>query len=93
MKVPDDLKNQLTERGNPVGNANINKLPFIPFEDENGRPTQPVQIICDESPYVVRTTFEPGYSASDHWHKYDTMYFIMDGEMSFSEKMSRYIKR
>ena len=91
-EVPDDLKNQLTERGNPVGNANINKLPFIPFEDENGRPTQPVQIICNESPYIVRTTFEPGYSASDHWHKHDTMYFIMDGEMSFSEDEPLYKK-
>ena len=28
-EVPDDLKNQLTQRGSPVGNANINELPFI----------------------------------------------------------------
>ena len=57
--LPDDLKESLAKRGNGVGNANINTVPFIPFEDEFGRPTQPVQVICDESPYIVRTKFDP----------------------------------
>ena len=39
-EVPEKLASELKERGNPVGNANIDKVPFIPFEDENGRPTQ-----------------------------------------------------
>ena len=90
--LPDDLKETLSKRGNGVGNANVNSIPFIPFEDEFGRPTQPVQVICDESPYIVRTKFEPEYEAKEHWHKYDTMYFIMDGEMSFSDEEPIYRK-
>ena len=90
--LPDDLKETLSKRGNGVGNANINSIPFIPFEDEFGRPTQPVQVICDESPYIVRTKFDPEYEAKEHWHKYDTMYFIMDGEMSFSDEEPIYRK-
>jgi hypothetical protein len=42
--LPDDLKESLAKRGSGVGNDNIDKIPFIPFEDEFGRPTQPVQI-------------------------------------------------
>jgi mannose-6-phosphate isomerase-like protein (cupin superfamily) len=91
-EVPEDLKKTLQGRGSGVGKANINKLPFIPFEDEYGRPTQPVQVICNESPHIVRTTFDPTYTASDHWHKHDTMYFIMDGEMSFSDDEPIYKK-
>lgn len=36
--LPNDLKESLAKRGNGVGNANINSILFIPFEDEFGRP-------------------------------------------------------
>ncbi len=91
-ELPDDLKDELSKRGNPVGSANINKLESELFHDPNGRPTQPVKIICDESPWVIETTFEPDYIATDHWHAHNTLYFIMDGEMQFGENEPVYKK-
>ena len=91
-EVPKDLKNKLKSRGNPVGSANIDKLESKLFHDPNGRPTQPVKNICDESPWIIETTFSPDYIASDHWHNHNTLYFIMDGEMEFSENEPLYKK-
>jgi len=91
-ELPTELKNELSQRGDPVGSANVNKLKSELFHDPNGRPTQPVKIICDESPWVIETTFEPDYIATDHWHAFNTLYFIMDGEMQFGEDEPIYKK-
>ncbi len=37
-------------------------------------------------------TFEPDYIATDHWHAFNTLYFIMDGEMQFGEDEPIYKK-
>ena len=91
-ELPDDLKDELSKRGDPVGSANLNKIESELFHDPNGRPTQPVKVICDESPWVIETTFEPNYVATDHWHAHNTLYFIMDGEMQFGENEPIYKK-
>ena len=91
-KVPKDLKDQLRKRGNPVGSANINKIKSELFYDPHGRPTQPIKIISDESPWVIETTFDADYIASDHWHAHNTLYFIMEGEMEFGPDEPLYKK-
>ena len=44
------------------------------------------------SSWVIETTFEPDYIATDHWHAHNTLYFIMDGEMQFGENEPIYKK-
>jgi len=91
-QVPKDLKDQLNKRGNPVGSANVNKIKSELFHDPHGRPTQPVKIISNENPWVIETTFDADYIASDHWHAHNTLYFIMEGEMEFGPNEPIYKK-
>ena len=91
-QVPKDLKDQLSKRGNPVGSANVNKIKSELFHDPHGRPTQPVKIISNENPWVIETTFDADYIASDHWHAHNTLYFIMEGEMEFGPDEPLYKK-
>ena len=91
-QVPKDLKDQLSKRGSPVGSANVNKIKSELFHDPHGRPTQPVKIISNENPWVIETTFDADYIASDHWHAHNTLYFIMEGEMEFGPDEPLYKK-
>tara|TARA_B100000029_G_scaffold263772_1_gene259939 strand:- start:3218 stop:3982 length:765 start_codon:yes stop_codon:yes gene_type:complete len=91
-QVPKNLKDQLSKRGNPVGSANVNKIKSELFHDPHGRPTQPVKIISNENPWVIETTFDADYIAADHWHAYNTLYFIMEGEMEFGPDEPLYKK-
>ena len=91
-QVPKDLKNQLSKRGSPVGSANVNKIKSELFHDPHGRPTQPIKIISNENPWVIETTFDADYIASDHWHAHNTLYFIMEGEMEFGPDEPLYKK-
>ena len=91
-QVPKDLKDQLSKRGSPVGSANVNKIKSELFHDPHGRPTQPVKIISNENPWVIETTFDADYIASDHWHAHNTLYFIMEGEMEFGPNEPIYKK-
>ena len=91
-QVPKDLKDQLSKRGNPVGSANVNKIKSELFHDPHGRPTQPIKIISNENPWVIETTFDADYIASDHWHAHNTLYFIMEGEMEFGPDEPLYKK-
>lgn len=89
-ETPTDLLKQLKERGSPVGSANVNKITAELFYDPHNRPTQPVKNICNESPWIIETTFAPDYIADEHWHKNNTLYFIMDGEMEFGQEEPLY---
>ncbi len=57
--------------------------PWQAFEDPVGRPTQPVQVLLEGKLSALRTRFAPTYEAGEHWHDFDTLYFIMDGDMQF----------
>jgi hypothetical protein len=57
--------------------------PWQEFVDPVGRPTQPVQILLEGELSALRTRFAPTYTAGEHWHDYDTLYFIMAGDMRF----------
>ena len=52
-----------------------------------GLPTQPVQLLLEsEKLPVVRTRFVQEYSAGEHWHDFDTWYFITEGNMRFGHE-------
>ncbi|MFK7912323.1 MAG: hypothetical protein AB8B93_00290 [Pseudomonadales bacterium] len=61
-------------------------LPWQEFDDPAGRPTQPVQVLLDGSLSVLRTRFDPAYIAGEHWHDFDTLYFIESGRMQFGDE-------
>ena len=52
------------------------------FDDPAGRPTQPVQVLMEGNLSILRTRFVPEYTAGDHWHDFDTWYFITDGDIA-----------
>ena len=56
------------------------------FDDPAGRPTQPVQVLLQGSISALRTRFDPDYIAGEHWHDFDTLYFISDGRMQFGDE-------
>lgn len=56
---------------------------WLEFVDPVGRPTQPVQVLLEGELSALRTRFVPSYTAAEHWHDYDTLYFIMAGDMRF----------
>ncbi|MCZ6710827.1 MAG: hypothetical protein O7B25_10730 [Gammaproteobacteria bacterium] len=81
--VPPELNTRLTALENHWGRINLDDVAWQEFADPAGRPTQPVQLLFNDDPYVLRTRFEPGYVAGEHWHDYDTIYFITRGRMRF----------
>ena len=60
--------------------------PFVDYPDPNNRPTQPVQVLLDGEISALRTRFSPEFSAAEHWHDFDTWYFILDGSMRFGNE-------
>jgi hypothetical protein len=56
------------------------------FDDPAGRPTQPVQVLMEGGLSVLRTRFKPDFTAADHWHDFDTWYFITGGSMRFGHE-------
>lgn len=62
------------------------QIPWESFDDPAGRPTQPVQVLLDGSLSALRTRFDPSYIAGEHWHDFDTLYFISDGRMQFGDE-------
>lgn len=61
-------------------------IPWEHFDDPAGRPTQPVQVLLEGSLSALRTRFDPSYIAGEHWHDFDTLYFISDGRMQFGDE-------
>jgi mannose-6-phosphate isomerase-like protein (cupin superfamily) len=86
VDVPERLRERLETSGEPWGRVNLQEAPWQDFEDPAGRPTQPVQVLLDDDPYVLRTRFSPDYVAGDHWHDFDTLYFITSGSMRFGDE-------
>ena len=74
--------------GNEVDSAILKKasIAWQNFDDPAGRPTQPVQVLLDGSFSALRTRFVPSYIAGEHWHDFDTLYFICDGRMRFGDE-------
>tara|TARA_A100001037_G_C15101645_1_gene614290 strand:- start:274 stop:1014 length:741 start_codon:yes stop_codon:yes gene_type:complete len=52
------------------------------FHDPHGRPTTPVRMLKTDGPSFLETKFEPNFSIGHHWHPFDTLYIIMDGNMT-----------
>jgi len=52
------------------------------FHDPHGRPTTPVRMLKTDGPSFLETKFDPNFHIGHHWHPFDTLYFIMEGEMS-----------
>lgn len=61
----------------------VDEKPWQAFEDPVGRPTQPVQVLLEGALSALRTRFVPTYEAGEHWHDFDTLYFITAGDMQF----------
>jgi len=61
----------------------VDEKPWQAFEDPAGRPTQPVQVLLEGTLSALRTRFVPTYEAGEHWHDFDTLYFITAGDMQF----------
>lgn len=84
--VPQELSARLSACENPWGRTNLDDVAWQEFDDPAGRPTQPVQLLFNDDPYVLRTRFEPDFIAGEHWHDFDTIYFITQGRMRFGEE-------
>ena len=69
-----------------VGVAEKDAFSWQNFDDPAGRPTQPVQVLMEGELSVLRTRFEPDFTAADHWHDFDTWYFITEGAMRFGHE-------
>jgi len=52
------------------------------FHDPHGRPTTPVRMLKTDGPSFLETKFEPHFEIGHHWHPFDTLYIIMDGNMT-----------
>lgn len=52
------------------------------FHDPHGRPTTPVRMLKTDGPSFLETKFTPWFCIGHHWHPYDTLYIITEGEMS-----------
>lgn len=52
------------------------------FHDPHERPTTPVRLMKTDGPCFLETTFTPWFCIGHHWHPFDTLYFIAEGEMS-----------
>jgi hypothetical protein len=63
--------------------ASLRDTPFLDFPDAAGRETQPVQLLFTDGPHVLRTRFNPRFTAGEHWHDFDTVYFVREGGMQF----------
>ncbi|MFT4822962.1 MAG: hypothetical protein ACJASY_001092 [Halioglobus sp.] len=62
------------------------ELPWEHFADPADRPTQPVQVLMGGSVSALRTRFDATFIAGEHWHDFDTLYFISDGRMQFGDE-------
>lgn len=70
----------------PSQKVDSSSIEWEQFDDPAGRPTQPVQVLLDGSLSALRTRFDPSYIAGEHWHDFDTLYFISDGRMQFGDE-------
>lgn len=90
--VPDELTARLDDDRPRWGRANLDELDWAMFDDPAGRPTTPVQVVAAEGPDILRTKFPADFVAGEHWHDFDTIYFILDGSMEFGPQEPMYEK-
>lgn len=51
------------------------------FVDPHERPTSPVRMLKTDAPSLLEVDFPPNFYAGLHWHPFDTLYFVVEGEM------------
>lgn len=51
------------------------------FHDPHERPTSPVRMLKTDAPALLEVDFPPNFYAGMHWHPFDTLYFVTEGEM------------
>ncbi len=51
------------------------------FHDPHERPTSPVRMLKTDAPALLEVDFPPDFYAGLHWHPFDTLYFVAEGEM------------
>jgi hypothetical protein len=73
--------------GTPAsGRVKLDEVAWEMFPDPYGRPTSPVKLLSTESPYILYAQFDPGFTAGEHWHPDDTIYFIRQGSLRFGDE-------
>ena len=58
------------------------------FHDPHGRPTSPVRMLKTDAPALLEVDFPPNFYAGLHWHPFDTLYFVAEGEMKIGPEGS-----
>jgi len=69
-----------------TGKAHLSDLEWEMYPDPHGRPTSPVQIIAPDNPNVLNVQFPPGFEAGEHWHPFDTFYYMTKGSLRFGDE-------
>lgn len=67
-----------------IGGASIDDLPWIDYVDEHDRVHGgQVKLVNPRTMYV---RFPPGFRAPEHWHPFDTTYFVTAGSIMFGDE-------
>jgi len=69
-----------------AGRARLSEIDWEIYPDPHGRPTSPVKILSADSPNILYVKFDPNFTAGQHWHPDDTIYFIMTGSLRFGDE-------
>lgn len=56
------------------------------FHDPHERPTSPVRMLKTDAPALLEVDFPPNFYAGLHWHPFDTLYFVAEGEMRIGDE-------
>ena len=86
IEVPDALVERLEKSAQHWGSVNVDDVPWERFHDPAGRPTLPVRALLSDDPYLLSTIFKPDDIIGEHWHDFDTLYFITQGSMRFGDE-------
>ena len=86
LEVPEALTQRLQAAGPKWGRVNVADAAWERFHDPAGRPTLPVKTLLSDDPYLLSTIFQPDDAIAEHWHDFDTLYFITRGSMRFGDE-------
>ena len=70
------------DEGNQAVHYRPTEVEWELFHDPHGRPTTPVRMLKTDGPSFLETKFEPNFSIGHHWHPFDTLYIITEGNMT-----------
>ena len=65
----------------PSGRIRPTEVDWEMFQDPHERPTCPVRMMKTDPPSLLDVDFPPNFYAGLHWHPFDTLYFVVEGEM------------